>query len=89
MTFDIVFALLNGINLSIIIMNIPPVLSELMDLYGVSYTQISVLMSALLWMHAAMQLPAGMIVDRLGIRRTQFLSLVCLAVGNAIPAIQP
>jgi len=32
MTFDIVFALLNGINLSIIIMNIPPVLSELMDL---------------------------------------------------------
>ncbi|MBA4421732.1 MAG: hypothetical protein C0390_01375 [Syntrophus sp. (in: bacteria)] len=89
MTFDIVFALLNGINLSIIIMNIPPVLSELMDLYGVSYTQISVLMSALLWMHAAMQLPAGMIVDRLGIRRTQFLSLVCLAVGNAIPAISP
>jgi MFS family permease len=65
MMFDIVFALLNGINLSIIIMNIPPVLSELMDLYGVSYTQISVLMSALLWMHAAMQLPAGMIVDRL------------------------
>lgn len=89
MTFDIVFALLNGINLSIIIMNIPPVLSELMDLYGVSYTRISVLMSALLWMHAAMQLPAGMIVDRLGIRRTQFLSLVCLAVGNAIPAISP
>ena len=89
MTFDIVFALLNGINLSIIIMNIPPVLSELMDLYGVSYTQISVLMSALLWMHAAMQLPAGMIVDRLGIRRTQFLSLVCLAIGNALPAIHP
>ena len=89
MTFDIVFALLNGINLSIIIMNIPPVLSELMDLYGVSYTRISVLMSALLWMHAAMQLPAGMIVDRLGIRRTQFLSLVCLSVGNAIPAISP
>ena len=89
MTFDIVFALLNGINLSIIIMNIPPVLSELMDLYGVTYTQISVLMSALLWMHAAMQLPAGMIVDRLGIRRTQFLSLVCLAVGNVIPTISP
>jgi nitrate/nitrite transporter NarK len=89
MTFDIVFALLNGINLSIIIMNIPPVLSELMDLYGVSYTQISILMSALLWTHAAMQLPAGMIVDRLGIRRTQLLSLVCLAVGNAVPAIIP
>jgi nitrate/nitrite transporter NarK len=89
MTFDIVFALLNGINLSIIIMNVPPVLCELMDLYRVSYTEISVLMSALLWTHAAMQLPAGMIVDRLGIRRTQFLSLICLAVGNAISAISP
>jgi len=47
------------------------VLSEFMALYGVSYTQISVLMSALLWPHTIMQLPAGMIVDKLGVRRTQ------------------
>jgi len=89
MNFDILFALLNGLNLSIIIMNIPPVLSEMMQLYGGSYTQISVLMSALLWTHAAMQLPAGMIVDRLGVRRTQILSLICLCIGNALPAVAP
>lgn len=89
MNLEIVFALLNGLNLGIILMNIPPALSELMGLYGVSYTQISVLMSALLWPHAAMQLPAGMIVDRLGIRRTQLLSLACMGIGNAVPAISP
>jgi NNP family nitrate/nitrite transporter-like MFS transporter len=60
-----------------------------MALYGVSYTEISVLMSALLWPHAAMQLPAGMITDRLGIRRTQILSLACMCVGNALPALSP
>jgi sugar phosphate permease len=86
---EIVFALLNGLNLGVIFMNIPPVLSELMGLYGVSYTQISILMSALLWPHAAMQLPGGMITDRLGIRRTQLVSLACMGVGNAVPALSP
>ncbi|MCE5283297.1 MAG: MFS transporter [Deltaproteobacteria bacterium] len=86
---DILFALLNGLNLSIIIMNIPPVLSELMALYGGTYMQMSVLIGALLWMHAAMQIPAGLIVDRLGLRGAHILSLVCLCVGNALPAIGP
>ena len=89
MNIEIVFALLTGFNFGIIMMNIPPVLTEMMDLYGVSYTQISALMSALLWPHAAMQLPAGMIVDRLGIRRTQFLSFTCMCIGSALPALSP
>ena len=89
MNIEIAFALLNGFNLGIIIMNVPPVLSELMSLYGVSYTQISILVGALLWPHAAMQLPAGMITDRLGIRRTQFLSLACMLAGSALPAAIP
>lgn len=86
---EIVFALLNGLNLGIVIMNLPPVLSDLMALYGASYTQISVLLSALLWPHAAMQLPAGMITDRLGIRRTQLVSLACMGLGNALPVVSP
>ena len=89
MNIEVGFALLTGFNFGIIMMNIPPVLSELMDLYGASYTQISALMSALLWPHTVMQLPAGMIVDRLGVRRTQFLSYACMCVGSAIPAFSP
>jgi MFS family permease len=89
MNIEIIFALLSGLNYGVIIMNIPPVLSELMDLYGVSYTRISILMGALLWVHAAMQIPAGLIVDRLGVRRTQFLSFACMAAGCALPAFAP
>ncbi len=89
MNIEIVFALVTGFNFGIIMMNIPPVLSELMELYGVSYIQISVLMSALLWPHTIMQLPAGMIVDKLGVRRTQFLSYACMCVGSAMPAVGP
>jgi MFS family permease len=87
MNVEVVFALLVALNLGVIIMNIPPVLTQLMGLYGASYTEISVLMSALLWTHAAMQLPAGMIADRLGIRRTQALSLACMCLGNIVPAV--
>jgi MFS family permease len=89
MNTEIVFALVTGFNFGIIMMNIPPVLSDLMELYGVSYIRISALMSALLWPHTVMQLPAGMIVDRLGVRRTQFLSYACMCVGSAMPAISP
>ena len=89
MNSEIVFALVTGFNFGIIMMNIPPVLSEFMELYGVSYTQISVLMSALLWPHTIMQLPAGMIVDKLGVRRTQFLSYACMCVGSAMPVVAP
>ena len=89
MNIEIVFALVTGFNFGIIMMNIPPVLNELMTLYGVSYIRISVLMSALLWPHTIMQLPAGMIVDKLGVRRTQFLSYACMCVGSAMPVIGP
>jgi nitrate/nitrite transporter NarK len=89
MSLEIAFTLLAGLNLGVIIMNLPPVLTELMDLYASSYTQISVLLSALLWSHAAMQLPAGIIVDRLGIRATQVLSLACMCAGNLVPAVTP
>lgn len=89
MNVEIVFALVTGFNFGIIMMNIPPVLGEFMELYGASYTRISVLISSLLWTHTAMQLPAGLIVDRLGVRRTQFLSYLCMCIGSAMPVASP
>ncbi|MHB8773444.1 MAG: MFS transporter [Syntrophales bacterium] len=89
MNVEIVFALVTGFNFGIIMMNIPPVLSEFMGLYGVSYTQISILISSLLWTHTIMQLPAGLIVDRLGVRRTQLISYLCMCIGSAIPVVSP
>jgi MFS family permease len=86
MNFTFLFGLLVGLTLGFVFMNLPPAITELMVAYGVSYTQISVLISSLLWSHALIQVPAGMIVDRLGMKRTMFFSLVCMCGGNALPS---
>ena len=55
MNLKMTFAILMGLNLGVIFMNIPPALDGLMILYGVSYIRISILLSALLWSHALMR----------------------------------
>jgi NNP family nitrate/nitrite transporter-like MFS transporter len=89
MNLKMTFAILMGLNLGVIFMNIPPVLDGLMILYGVSYTRISILLSALLWSHALMQVPAGMMTDHFGMRRTLVASLLFMCLGNIIPAFLP
>ena len=83
------FAFFIGLGLGVTFMNIPPGLTLLMTVYKVTYTGISVLISALLWSHALMQIPAGLIADRFGIGRTLLLGLTILALGNLLPAAMP
>ena len=78
---EFVFALLLGFNLGITFMSIPPALQTLMGVYGVSYVTISVLIGTLFWSHALMQMPAGLITDRAGIKRTLVMSLFCVSFG--------
>jgi fucose permease len=78
-----------GLNLGVIFMNIPPAMDGLMLLYGISYTRISILLSALLWSHALMQVPAGMITDHFGAKRTIAASLLLMGFGNIVPALLP
>mgnify|MGYP001828611812 CR=1 FL=1 len=85
----IIFALLAGFNFGIIFLNIPPALTLLMDLYVLSYTGASVLMSALLWTHAFMQIPAGMLADRLSIKTSIALGVGLMACGNLVPGLAP
>jgi nitrate/nitrite transporter NarK len=89
MNGKILFSIIMGLNLGIIFMNIPPALDELMIFYNVSYTRISLLISALLWSHALMQVPAGMITDRWGVRRTLILSLICMIFGHILSIAFP
>ena len=86
---EIVFALLLGLNLGITFMNIPPALQTLMGVYGVSYVTISLLIGILFWSHALMQMPAGLITDRAGLKRTLVMSLLCVSFGNLLPASVP
>ena len=78
---EFVFALLLGLNLGITFMNIPPALQTLMGVYGVSCVTISVLIGILFWSYALMQMPAGLITDRAGIKRTLVMSLFCVSFG--------
>ncbi|MDD2672606.1 MAG: MFS transporter [Syntrophales bacterium] len=89
MNLKVFFSILMGLNLGVIFMNIPPAMDELMLLYGVSYTRISVLLSALLWSHALMQIPAGMMTDHFGTKRTLAASLILMGFGNLVPAFLP
>jgi MFS family permease len=89
MNKNLTFGLFVGISLGFIFMNIPPALDRLMDLYGVSYLRISILISTLFWSHALMQIPAGMIGDRLGMRPTLLSGLCFICLGNLVPILSP
>jgi MFS family permease len=89
MNYNMAYALLMGLNLGFIFLNIPPALDLLMGIYAVSYTKISLLISALLWSHALMQVPAGIITDRLGLRSTFIICLGFMGVGGLVPALTP
>jgi nitrate/nitrite transporter NarK len=57
--------------------------------YGVSLATVGFFTTALFVTHAALQIPAGRAIDRLGARRVGFASLAVLAVANATALLAP
>jgi predicted MFS family arabinose efflux permease len=86
---QVLYASLMGFNFGVTFMNVPPALDRLMKVYQVSYVQASVLIGMLFWCHALMQIPGGMVADRLGIRKTLLIGLICICLGNLLPAVHP
>lgn len=74
-----------GLTLGFSFMNIPPVSGQFMRLFGVGYDGLSLLLSGLIWSHALMQIPAGLLVDRLGVNRIVIAAGVGGICFNAIP----
>ena len=89
MNKKIAFSFLTSVVLGMTFLNLSPGLARLIDLYQVSYIGISVLAGALLWSHALIQTPAGMITDRIGIRRTLIIGTGLLSCGNLLPSVLP
>lgn len=85
----VAFALGMGPTLGIIFMNLPPAMEPLIAVYGCSYTGFSVIVSALFWAYTLMQVPGGLILDRLGLKRTLLICLSTLVVADLLPALYP
>jgi MFS family permease len=83
----ILFSQIAGLVIGLVMLNLPPVIDELLPLYNVSYGGASFLLSALLWSHAGIQLPGGMIADYLGIRRTLLISVGLMLAGCLISSL--
>jgi MFS family permease len=85
----VLFACFLGFSIGVTFMNIPPALDVFMVAYKASYPRISLLIGALFWSHALMQLPTGMLADRIGIKRTLSMGLFCMGLGNLLSAVLP
>jgi MFS family permease len=70
-------------------MSLAPLSGQFMALFGTGYAGLSLFFSALLWAHALVQLPAGLILDRLGIYRGFLIAAVISILANLLPFIAP
>ena len=70
-------------------MNIPPVATQFMQLFHVGYSGLSFLLSALFWTHALAQIPAGLIIDRLGILRSLVIATILCTVCSLAAFLAP
>lgn len=70
-------------------MNIPPVATQFMQLFHVGYSGLSFFLSALFWTHALAQIPAGLLIDRLGILRSLAISTILCTVCSLAPFLAP
>ena len=83
----VAFSLAVALNLGAALMNIPAALDILMSLYRVSYVEISILVSVLLWTHGLMLIPGGILSDRFGVRPVMGIALALVVLSNLFPLL--
>ncbi len=68
---------------------LPPLFPWLRDAFGVSYTELALVMTLFFAVSALTQAAAGFLVDRIGAARVLAGGLACLAIGTAAIALAP
>lgn len=69
--------------------SIPPVANQFMDLFGVGFSGLSVFLSVYYWIASFSQVPAGLLIDRLGILRSLLLGTALSFVFSLAPLLMP
>lgn len=70
-------------------LNIPPVGNQFMDLLGMGYGGLSLLLSAYYWANTLAQVPAGLLVDRIGAVRSLVLCIIITIICSLGPLLAP
>lgn len=83
------FPVMASVCLGFVFIAIPPVAESYMQLFGVSYTGLSFFLSALFVGHSLIQVPGGIIVDRLGVAYSLYLGLFLQLIPTLLPFLWP
>ena len=70
-----------------VFMNLPPIMPSLKTIYGVNNAQIAFLATSVVLAHAGFQIPAGIITDRMGVKRTLILALALIVISSLLCTI--
>ncbi|SBW06265.1 Predicted protein [uncultured delta proteobacterium] len=70
-------------------LSIPPVANQFMELFGVGYGGLSFFLSIYYWTHSFIQVPAGLLLDRIGVVRSLILCIAVSLVSSLAPFLEP
>lgn len=83
------FPAIISISAGFFFMSVAPLATQFMALFGVGYAGLSLFLSGLLWAHSLVQLPAGLILDKIGVYRGFFLAIFIAIIANILPFLAP
>ena len=64
-----------SLGMGVAFLNLTPVLPSLQVYYGVGYARLGMLVTAMVLTHSLVQIPSGLVVDKLGVRKGVMLAL--------------
>jgi len=80
---------LGCLGMGFMFLNVSAVAEQFRLLFDLNYAGLGVFLSAPFWAHTLVQIPAGLIVDRLGTLRALVLSCVLCAAACFVPLLAP
>ena len=83
------FPVVISVGIGFISLSIPPAADQFMALFGVGYGGLSFLLSVYHWTHAFVQVPAGLLLDRIGVARSLVLSTGVSLACSLAPFLAP